>query len=319
MNRAGGATTLVVGAGGLLGRAVTRELDRRGTSSVRARVRWGVRADAVEDLGRAVDELLRTAGDGPWAVVWAAGAGVTASTADALGAELDVIRDVVSRLRALPTDVAARGALLFASSAGGLYAGSDDPPFTEETAPRPLAEYGRAKLDAEDAFRTLGGAGTRVVLARIANIYGPGQNLAKPQGLISQLCLAHHTARPIGIYVPLDTLRDYLFVDDCAAMVLDTLDRAATLPPGSDPVVKILASQQSVSIATLLGEMRRIYKRRPQAVLAASPFTSRQALDLRFRSRVWPELDHRAFVPLPVGIAATGADIGLALRSRTRG
>jgi UDP-glucose 4-epimerase len=312
----GRRTTLVVGAGGLLGKAVVREAGRRGGLCVRARVRWGRRDGVRQDLENAVTELVRAAGSGPWSVVWAAGAGVTASTADALDAELEVIRGFVAHLRSLPGDVARRGSLLFASSAGGLYSGSSGPPFTEETEPRPLAAYGRAKLEAEEAFRDLAGAGTRVVLARIANIYGPGQNLAKPQGLISQLCLAHHTARPIGIYVPLDTLRDYVYVDDCAAMVLDALDRVGTLPPGSGPVVKILASQQSVSIATLLGEMRRIYKRRPQAVLAASPYTSRQALDLRFRSRVWPELDRRSLVPLPVGIAATGSDIGMHLRSR---
>ncbi len=61
---------------------------------------------------------------------------------------------------------------------------------------------------------------TPLLVGRLSNLYGPGQDLAKPQGLISQLCRAQLTRRPLSIYVSLDTRRDYLFVDDAAAMVV---------------------------------------------------------------------------------------------------
>ena len=71
------------------------------------------------------------------------------------------------------------------------------------------------------------------MIGRIANLYGPGQNLDKPQGLVSQLCAAHLERRPVSIWVSLDTLRDYLYAPDCAQMVLDCLDRARAEASGA--------------------------------------------------------------------------------------
>jgi UDP-glucose 4-epimerase len=302
------APTLVVGAGGLLGSAVVRELRRRGLPVMTARVHWdGPDADA--DLAAALAGVV--AAGGPWRVAWCAGAGVTATPQPVLDAELATLRRFADAVAA--TGAADLGTIFYASSAGGVYAGSAEPPFDEGSPVGPLAPYGWAKLAAEEVLGALagpGGAGTRVVVGRIANIYGPGQNLGKPQGLISQLCLAHHTAQPVGIYVSLDTIRDYLFADDCAAVVVDLLDRASRLEHGAPAVTKVVASQQSVTIAALLGELRRITKRRPPVVLAASPYRRVQARDLRFRSQVWPDLDRRALVSLPHGVAATAEDIG---------
>lgn len=309
-----GAPGLVVGARGLLGGAVRRRGDARGLHLVPARVNWADADRALTDLTAAVDAVVAARTEGPWSVLWCAGAGVTASTDEALDAEIGVMAAFVDALLHRPAEELAACTLFFASSGGGLYAGAGTAPFTEHVTPAPLAPYGRAKLRAEAVFQRLADAGVRVVLGRISNLYGPGQNLAKPQGLISQLCLAHHLARPIGIYVSLDTLRDYIYVDDCADLVLDLVDRAAAQPPGAAPVVKVLASQTSVTIAELIGTLRSLHKRKPQAILAASPLGARQARDLRFRSVVWPELDARTLTPLPVGIATTSEDIGRALR-----
>ena len=309
-----GPPTLVVGARGLLGSAVRQSAAARGLRVVAAQVDWSVAENAARDLARAVDQVVALAGDGAWSIVWCAGAGVTASTDDVLRAETELMRAFVADLADRPAERLARCTVFFASSAGGVYAGAADPPFTELSTPAPLAAYGRAKLVAEEVFSGLAASGVRVVLGRISNLYGPGQNLAKPQGLISQFCLAHHLARPIGIYVSLDTLRDYIYVDDCAELVLDVVARASSNEPGSAPVTKILASQTSVTIASIIGMLRAIYKRKPQAVLAASPLGARQARDLRFRSVVWPDLDERPLTPLPVGIATTGEDIGRSLR-----
>ncbi len=106
-------------------------------------------------------------------------------------------------------------AAFIASSAGGTYAGSpDEPPYTEESTTVAVSAYGHSKLRIEAAISPMTAAGTRVCIGRIANLYGPGQNLQKPQGLVSQLCLTHLNRQPLGIYVSLDSLRDYVFVTD---------------------------------------------------------------------------------------------------------
>jgi UDP-glucose 4-epimerase len=253
---------------------------------------------------------LRAAGDRPWSVAWCAGAGVTGTSAQALDLELVALRETLAALAASPHPE--RGAFFFASSAGGVYAGVGMPPYDESSPVRPLAPYGRAKLDAEalvtsSSHRT----GTPSLIGRISNLYGPGQNLAKPQGLISQICRSHLTGQPLSIYVSLDTLRDYLFAPDCAGLIVAGLARLRQEQAAKGPgvVTKIFASQRAITIGAVLGEMRRIFKTSPRVVLGASSVASVQAKDLSLRSRVWPELDRRSLTPFPVGVATTAADL----------
>ncbi|MDC7123248.1 NAD-dependent epimerase/dehydratase family protein [Cellulomonas fimi] len=297
------ARVLVVGAGGLLGGAVVRELGRRRVPVARARVPWDDADAAVAAVVSAAADVHQETG-GDWSLAWCAGAGVVGADQAQLDAEVATIARVVDRLSA-PDGPRPRSAF-FASSAGAVYAGSDAPPFTERSEPRPLGGYGHAKLRAEAEIARLCPQ-VRVVVGRISNLYGPGQDLSKNQGLVSRLCLSHLLREPVGVYVSLDTLRDYVYVDDCAALVVDALDRVDRLAPDEapSPVVKIIASQQAASIAHLLGECRRVFGHRVLVRMASSNLSAQQTRDLRLRSVVWPELDRRSMTTLVHGIHAT--------------
>jgi UDP-glucose 4-epimerase len=196
------------------------------------------------------------------------------------------------------------------------------PPYDESSPVHPLGAYGQAKLDAETLVADWSHAtGTPSLIGRIANLYGPGQNLAKAQGLISQICLGHLTGQPLSIYVTLDTLRDYFFAPDCAGLIAEGLARLRREQSAAQPrvVTKIMASQRAITIGAVIGEMRRIFKRSPRIVLGASPISAMQARDLSLRSRVWPELDRRSLTPFPVGVATTAADLLLRLQVGTVG
>jgi UDP-glucose 4-epimerase len=130
---------------------------------------------------------------------------------------------------------------------------------------------------------------------------------------VSHLCRAHFTGASLGIYVPMDTLRDYLFIDDAAALVVDVLDRAAIAGPRL--TVKILASHSSVSVAALLMQAQRVFRRPLRVLTGASSQAAQQARDLRVGSIVWPELDRRDLRTLPAGIWATAADVEARLTS----
>ncbi|MCW2793100.1 MAG: epimerase [Nocardioides sp.] len=297
-------TTLVVGRG-LLGRQVEAQVRRRGGCVRTVDVPWGdhdaALAALVEATRAAAQESER------WRLVWTAGAGVVATPAEDVAAELALFR-------AFADSAASRPAAMFlASSAGGVYAGSPDPaPFGEESATNALAPYGRAKLAMEEVMGAVAAGGTRVLVGRLANLYGPGQDLAKPQGLVSQVCLSQLTRTTLHVYVSLDTLRDYLFVADAAAMVVTGLDLLADEPPGT-VVTKVLASGQSLSVAAVIGESGRVFRRRPQ--LSTRSVTGPQVRDLRLRSGVWPELDALATTPFPVGLRRTADDIASRLRT----
>ena len=321
----------VICRGGLLGQSLETAFDPTGSSDLLWRapepIAWLAPRAGADDLRHQVGEFLRAAGDRPWSVAWCAGAGVTDSSGQALQLELAALGETLDALAAAPRG--SDGVFFFASSAGGVYAGVDAPPYDESSPVRPLGAYGQAKLDAEAlvtawSHRT----GTPSLIGRIANLYGPGQNLAKAQGLISQICRSQLTGQPVSIYVSLDTLRDYFFAPDCAELIVDGLARlrheqsvtqqgggvgVATGSGAGEVTVlvttKILASQRAVTIGAVIGEMRRIFKRSPRVVLGATPVSALQAKDLSLRSRVWPDLDRRTLTPFPVGVAITAADL----------
>lgn len=264
------------------------------------RIAWHEPERAIDTAYAAA---VRTSSLPGWRVLWCAGAGVTGSSTESFAPERAVLEAVLDGLGRCH-----KGTVFFASSAGALYAGATGPPFSESHGPRPLAAYGLAKLDAEQhlmefARRT----GHRVLVGRISNLYGPGQKLSKPQGLISHLLRSMYARLPMSIYVSLDTIRDYLYVDDCASMILDTIDLIEA--SGQSQVTKIFASHRPTTVGELLGEVRRLSHRRPPVVLGASPLAALQSRDLRLRSTILPEIDRRALTPLAAGIAATAHDI----------
>jgi UDP-glucose 4-epimerase len=299
--------TWVIGSGGLLGSNVEQAMGRRGPVwRIPEPIRWTT-SETGGQLARAAQMFATAAQGRPWQVAWCAGAGVMATTVDAFAEEADVFGvflDALSETMPARSD----GAVFFASSAGGLYAGSPGPPFTEDSVVRPTSPYGDAKLREEQIVSEWADVHDwPVVIGRIANLYGAGQNLAKPQGLISQICRAHLLRQPISIYVPLDTVRDYLYARDCGDLVAAVLDRGRRdgHAHGSSAHVKILASQRGVTIGAVLAELRRVLKQRVKVIHGLSATAKFQARDLRLRSVVWPDLDRRALTPLPAGIRAT--------------
>ena len=314
--------TWVIGRGGLLGRSLetalgtaTRDqMDHAGSPSCiwhsPQPIAWSAPSAGAVDLRQRAGQFLEAVGDRHWSVAWCAGAGVTASSANALQLELAALRETLDALAVAPDG--RKGAFFFSSSAGGVYAGVGAPPYDEFSPVRPLAAYGQAKLDGEALVTDWSHqTGTPSLIGRIANLYGPGQNLAKAQGLISAICRSHFTGQPLSIYVSLDTLRDYLFAPDCAGLIVQGLARLRQEPSRTGPVVvtKILASQRAITIGAVLGEMRRIFKSSPRIVLGVSPVSAMQARDLSLRSRVWLDLDRRPLTPFPVGVASTAADL----------
>nr|WP_277355486.1 NAD-dependent epimerase/dehydratase family protein [Curtobacterium pusillum] len=294
-----GPATLVVGAGGFLGGAVRRAAGQRSDVHV-ARVPWDDEDAAVDGLVSAIREV-RTP-DAPWRIVWCAGTGVVATGSEVFDAEQRLIARV---LEATAEDAAAPGTLFFASSAGAVYAGCSGAPFSEDTEPAPLAPYGRAKLQAEERFRAWSTAtGARLLVGRFSNLYGPGANLGKAQGLVSQLALAHLEGRPSSIYVPTETTRDYLYIDDASAMVLDALDVVDQAVPGT-VVTKIFASGRSATISEVVTAVEHAFGERLDVRDGVDPSATFQGLDLRFASHVLPGVDARDHTDFGQGVRNT--------------
>lgn len=294
--------TWVIGQGGLLGGALA---SRAGTGTLYepGPIPWDdpeAAASALHGQARGLEQLT---GEGSWQVIWAAGAATTSTSEMAANAELVPLEGLVSGLRsALPSGP---GAFFLASSAGGVYAGSPDPPFDGLTPTHPLSPYGRLKLAQEALVSDTLATAIPVVVGRISNLYGPGQNLAKLQGLISRLALAAVTRQPINLFVPLETMRDYIHVDDAARGVLSLLVQARQEGAPTNAATHIIASGRGTTIGQLVRTMNEIAKKRVPVALGSHPSSAAQALDLR----LVPSLDIPQLTPLPVGMKAVYEDI----------
>jgi UDP-glucose 4-epimerase len=285
----------VVGARGLLGSAVWRELGADAWRAERSFC-WGslerVALD-FQDAVRAFGQRVAAQPGCPWAVVWCAGAGVVGTSEAALENETEALRCFLGLLGADTSLKATRGHVLLASSAGGVYGGNVVCPITETTAPQPISAYGRAKLLQEEILLSWARQqpeSIATLVARLSNLYGPEQRLDKPQGLISHIsrCVIH--GAPVHIYVPLDTIRDYLFADDAGQRLVAGLRRLARESvTGPLHVRKVYGSEREISIAGVLGIFRQVARRRLRVVSGLSPVGVLQPRRLQFRSHIWAE------------------------------
>ena len=201
----------------------------------------------------AVEALLRAAERLPEAseAYWCAGAGVVGSSHASCHAEVAVLEGFLTRWDPRP----AGNGFFLASSAGGVYAGSSGPPFTEHTEPAairrtagrscgrrrspPTSPYApRARCSWED-WRTSTAPARTSTNRRDSSRAVPGPALRQP----------------LSVYVPLDTMRDYLFVDDAAAMTVAGL--SAVFDWGRR-ALKVLASERSTTVGAVLGDLHRV-------------------------------------------------------------
>lgn len=285
---------------GLLGQALARTLP---AEPFRAVVPWSDPRAAVAALGDAFHRFADRPAAGSLRIFWCAGRGVTSTPQPQLDAELSVFSGFVEALSASDAGTRARLRLFLASSVGGAYGGAMAPPFTESTPTAPSSPYGELKLAMEERLRSAtASGGWRSVVGRITNIYGPGQDLSKLQGLVSVVVASSITGHPVNISVPLDTLRDYIYEDDAAAIITAAVERAVETPAGST-TVKLIGSMSAVSIGAVLEQTRRLRRQRFPVILGGS-HAAGQADDLRVRSEIWTDLDELARTTLAEGVGA---------------
>lgn len=297
----------VVGRSGLLGRALDRHL--AGSAGTRlfagARVPWDDAPAAVQTLCEDLDRFLAAADGGRWSIFWAAGAGVIGSDPSLFERETAVLDGLVRALAARACS--GRGAFFLASSAS-VYAGHRLGPYDESTVPAPTSAYARAKLANEQVTSAALSGRLPHVLGRISTLFGPGQDLTKNQGLVSKLCLQAVRRQTVQVFAPLDTLRDYLYVDDAAKLAAAFLARAEDDGDLSSRV-RHLSHGSALSIGALTALVRQISHRRAGELHVPPVDTAAHVRDLRVVSRYAHEVVGARRTTHEAGIRATYADV----------
>lgn len=291
----------VIGRGGLLGSALERALQHSGVALhvPDERFAWQEPDRLPDQMRRAVTRFAAAASTaGVWEIHWAAGVGTMGSTDESLRVETRALDALLAALD--DADLRSGGGRVsFASSAGAIYAGSSDPVIDEFTTERPTTPYAHAKLANERRVHDWAkGSGSALLIARISTLYGVGQASDKQQGLLTHIARCVIRNQPIRIFVPLDTIRDYVAADEAATSVLEALEQVG---PGRT-TIKIVASEQPATISEILSLFRRIARRSPRIVTSGSPLSNSYVRRVQFRSVV-PPLRSRPPMNLLIGIS----------------
>ena len=291
--------TWIIGSGGLFGSALARASSNLflGPS-----VPWEDDRRALEVLRGSLSEFARD-NSGPWSIVWAAGRATTSTNQTDADRERDFFGSFIEHVAKVhPTGP---GAFVLTSSAGGAYAGSNGPPFSSSTKARPVGVYGHLKVAQEQIVERLS-PHLPVLTLRVSNLYGPGQDLSKLQGLISRLALAAVTREPITMFVPLDTMRDFIFVDDAARRAMYWTKKALREQASS---TRVIGSGQPETLAHIIAMMNDIARVRVPVASGMHYSARAQAHDLRLSPDVDEYVQRLPLTPLPDGMKRVFLDI----------
>jgi UDP-glucose 4-epimerase len=293
----------VIGRGGMLGSGVEKRL--RLTTNVyepKLGFSWNDPNLFAREMEQEVHDFGKVVAGERWSICWCAGVGTVAASEEVLQNEVENIEHFLAAVKNSPGLRSDQGSLFYSSSAGGIYAGVTSLPITEQTEVAPRSAYGLQKLKNEEMFGAFGREqGVRVLLGRIANLYGPAQNRSKGQGLVTAICQSYIRRKPAQIFVGLDTVRNYVYVDDAVESIVRAMSIVAGMPNGSVET-KIIASNQNLTISAVLKECQTAFGSAPSVVLSRSRDLSAYPPDLRMKSMNFRDADNFEPTPFVVGV-----------------
>jgi UDP-glucose 4-epimerase len=111
--------------------------------------------------------------------------------------------------------------VIFLSSGGTVYGDLNSDRIDELALPQPRSPYGIGKLTIEHYLRYFKYvANLDYMIYRVANPYGPGQNIHGKQGVIPIFMNQFLTGQPVTVYGDGSMVRDYLYIDDLINMIV---------------------------------------------------------------------------------------------------
>lgn len=278
----------VIGSKGFIGSQVVRQLTATG-----ATVHTFDRNSNFIENGK-IDDRLGSAD----VIVYAAGT-ITPQTAvqhpERIWHDLVLLESLLSLLSAGTRNPY----IILCSSGGTIYAPAPSrPPFREDDATLPTADYGKAKLLMEKLV--LGTPRVSPVILRIANVYGPNQDAVEGYGVITHWLAAIKRGLQPVVIGSLSTRRDYVHVDDVAAAIVAVCQHRTSLRKDIPSIINV-GSGQPVALSELLVVIENVTGR--EVDFERSEARSFDAPDVWLDiQKAWTLLDWRPSVPLEDGI-----------------
>jgi UDP-glucose 4-epimerase len=285
-----GCTVAVFGVG-LIGSAVVSALEAASPMHRRAfPLSWdreSLRARETAEIERGIVAALAGARDGRvgglrgrLAFVWSAGKADFSAREEETPSELASFRAVLGIAERLASENPELEVVFcLVSSAGGLFEGQRA--VRRSSRPSPRRPYGRLKLRQEELLAA-GRAPMVKLVYRLASVYGH-ISPSHRRGLIPTLLLNGIRREVSAITGRMDTLRDFVWVDDVAAFVARALLGADR---GRPDETAVLASTRPSSVREIQALVERVLGRRVYVTYSTD---ASNAEDVTFSSGVVPD------------------------------
>lgn len=115
--------------------------------------------------------------------------------------------------------------LIFFSSGGTVYGNQKEMPISELAVPVPINHYGNLKLCIENTIRTFNFQMKKnMLIARISNPYGPGQDYQKGVGFIDAAIKKTLSGEVVEIWGDGNVVRDYIYIEDVCRMLYELIE-----------------------------------------------------------------------------------------------
>ncbi|MBV0891625.1 NAD-dependent epimerase/dehydratase family protein [Paracoccus sp. Z118] len=153
--------------------------------------------------------------------------------------------------------------LIFASSGGTVYGPPERLPVDEDHPTRPMSAYGVSKLACEHYLRLYDGRGRRplsTLSLRLANPYGPRQNIDKAHGALTTFCHRAAQRRPITIWGDGSVERDFVHIDDVSRALVRAADA------GAHGTQINIGAGKGTTLNDILALIEQVQGRRPEVI-----------------------------------------------------
>ena len=184
--------------------------------------------------------------------------------------------------------------LIFLSSGGTVYGNQEVQPILETAVPMPINHYGNLKLCIENTLRIFNfQIKKNMLVARISNPYGPGQDYQKGVGFIDA-AIKHAICREtLEIWGDGNIVRDYIYITDVCRMLYALIDYK-----GSDEVFN-LSSNIGTSQNEIISVIRSL---EPELEVAYQPGRNVDAYKIILDNTRISAIDRQPLVNLKEGI-----------------
>lgn len=253
---------LILGGNGFVGRKVAELLVQRGHQvilGVRPNSRHGLHSCNLSRLERREFNML----DADWSrliedvdvvhhYAWSSVPAI--ASRDPMGDFNANVSPTIALLEALRLSKTTPPRLLFTSSGGTVYGNLLRVPVCEDHRLSPINPYGSGKAAVEiyiASYRSLYGLDCRV--ARLANPYGPGQDLTKGQGAVAAFLRQALAREPITIWGDGEIVRDFIHISDVASGLV----AIAEAEPGIAHATYNVGSGHGVSLNGIVSELEK--------------------------------------------------------------